>query len=91
MKRFIFYLFTFFIVAPCLKLYTDTLTDNTTGPLYLATANFQINGVSNPLGHYMLLLWELFPWLAGIVVLVELLRWVGGRKQDKNQQYPFSQ
>ena len=69
-------------------MYTDILTDNTTGPLYIAADNYTINGAPNPLGHYLLLLWEAMPWLIGIIVIIEIFRWAGGRKQNKQQQPP---
>ena len=86
MKRFIFYLAAFFIIAPCLKMYSDILTDNTTGILYNAANNMTVNGASNPTGAYLLLLWQIFPWAFGAFIVVEILRWLGGRKPPSQQQ-----
>jgi hypothetical protein len=86
MKRVIFYLAAFFIIAPVLKNFTDILTDNTTGILYLAADNMTVNGVANPAGDYLLLLWQFFPWFVGAFVIFELFRWIGGRKPPKGQE-----
>ena len=86
MKRAIFYSFMFFIGIPMLKMYTDTLTDVNTGILYIAGKAMAINGVHNPAGDYLLLLWQVLPWALGVFIVVEVLRWIGGRKKDKEQQ-----
>lgn len=86
MKRFIFYVAAFFIIAPVLKMYSDILTDNTTGILYSAAGSMAVNGESNPAGSYLLLLWQIFPWAFGIFIIVEMLRWLGGRKPPKQEQ-----
>jgi len=89
MKRAIFYSFMFFIGIPCLKMYTDVITtDNITNPgiLYTAGKAMAINGVHNPAGDYLLLLWQVLPWALGVFIVVEVLRWIGGRKKDKEQQ-----
>ena len=92
MKRFIFYICAFFIIVPVLKMFTDTLTDNTTGIIYLAAENMTIydnatGGLAiNPTGNWLLVLWQAFPWGIGAVIIFELFRWIGGRKRDKNQQ-----
>jgi hypothetical protein len=86
MKRVIFYLAAFFIIAPFLKQYTDILTDNTTGILHLAADNMTVNGVVNPAGNYLLILWQFFPWFLGAFVIFELLRWIGGRKRREQEQ-----
>jgi hypothetical protein len=86
MKRFFFYIFCFFVIVPSIKLYTDIQTDNTTGMIYTAAKAMEINGVHNPVGDWLLLMWQWYAWLLGIVVLFELFRWIAGRKQEKDQQ-----
>ena len=68
-----------------LKMYTDIITGDT-GILHLAADNMTVSGVHNPAGDYLLLLWQILPWGIGAFVIVEVLRWIGGRKKDHVQQ-----
>jgi hypothetical protein len=85
-KRFFFYLCAFFIITPVIKQFGDILTDNTTGILHLAADNMTVNGVVNPAGNYLLLLYRMLPYIIGIFIIVELFMWLGGRKKNKEQQ-----